>query len=545
MLQLIENPFIEFAAILITSALLGALGRLLKQPLIVAFIAAGILIGSSGFNLIRSTEQILLLSEVGISILLFVVGLKLDISLIRSTGKVSTLTGLGQVVFTSIFGFIIGKVLGYENLIALYIAIALTFSSTIIIVKLLSDKKEIDSLHGQIAVGFLIIQDIVVVIMMIFLSALGTGTGENIAFDVFIVFLKGIGMLLIVGLLMKYVLPVLLKKLADSVELLVLFSVSYAILLAAAGDIMGFSKEVGAFVAGISLASTEYREIISGRLLGLRDFLLLFFFINLGAQIDLSLLNVQIIPAVVFSLFVLIGNPLIVLLIMGMMGYRKRTSFLAGLTVAQISEFSLILATMGFTLGHIDHETMGLITLVGLITIGLSTYMIIYSHQLYTKLSPLLVIFERKIAYRETGDKAYRGDPVDVIIFGLGRYGNNVAKSLSRENYKILGVDFDPKLVSSWRNKGKNAQYADVEDPEITAILPLSKAKFVISTISDVTINLSLLKYLKEADYKGKIALTVHHNKDAERLTKAGADIILFPFVDAASSIIKNLTMHK
>ncbi|MDQ3192262.1 MAG: cation:proton antiporter [Bacteroidota bacterium] len=545
MQHLIENPFIEFAAILITSAVFGALGRLLKQPLIVAFIAAGIIIGPSGLNLIRSLDQIHLLAEIGISILLFVVGLKLDINLIRSTGIVSTLTGLGQVVFTSIFGFLIGKLLGYDHLQALYIAVALTFSSTIIIVKLLSDKKEIDSLHGQIAVGFLIIQDIVVVIMMIFLSALGAGKGESMAFDVLFVFLKGIGVLAIVGLLMKYVLPGLLKKLADSAELLVLFSVSWAILLAAAGEIMGFSKEVGAFVAGISLASSHYREIISGRLIGLRDFLLLFFFINLGSQLDLSLLGAQITNSLIFSLFVLIGNPLIVLLIMGLMGYRKRTSFLAGLTVAQISEFSLILATMGFTLGHIDSETMGLITLVGLITIGISTYMIIYSHQLYNKLSPLLIIFERKIAYRETDDKAYKGESVDVIIFGLGRYGKNIAKSLDRQNYKILGVDFDPKLVSLWQNKGKLAQYADVEDPEITTILPLEKAKFVISTISDVTINLSLLKYLKEANFKGKIALTVHHNRDAERLNKAGADIILFPFVDAASHIIKKLSHNE
>jgi hypothetical protein len=355
------------------------------------------------------------------------------------------------------------------------------------------------------------------------------------------VFLKGIGIILFVGLLMKYVLPKLLHYLANSAELLVLFSVSWAVILAATGDVMGFSKEVGAFLAGISIASTHYRETISGRLMSLRDFLLLFFFINLGSQLDLTLLGAQIVPSLIFSAFVLIGNPLIVLLIMGLMGYRKRTSFLAGLTVAQISEFSLILATMGFTLGHIQAETMGLITLVGLITIGLSTYMIIYSNDLYTKLAPMLQIFERKLAYREKDDKIYVGEPVDAIIFGLGRYGNNIAKSLTESQVKILGVDFDPKLVNRWHKKGRKAQYGDVEDPELHSSLPLEQVKFVISTLSDVNLNLALLKHLKSNSYKGQVALTVHNYKDGERLKKAGADIILYPFVDAAKNIAEKL----
>jgi Kef-type K+ transport system membrane component KefB len=543
MQNLLANPFFEFALILVVSTAVGALGRVLKQPLIVSFIAAGIIIGPSALNLIQSPEQIHLLAEIGISILLFVVGLKLDINLIRSRGTVSLMTGLGQVIFTSVFGFLIGKLIGYGNMESLYIAVALTFSSTIIIVKLLTDKKEIDSLHGQIAVGFLIVQDIVVVIIMIFLSALGAGTeAESPALAVFTVFLKGIGIILLVGLLMKKVLPRLLHLLAASAELLVLFSVAWAVILAALGDVLGFSKEVGAFLAGVSLASTQYREVISGRLISLRDFLLLFFFINLGSQLDLSLLGAQVIPAIIFSIFVLIGNPLIVLLIMGLMGYRKRTSFLAGLTVAQISEFSLILAAMGFTLGHIEAETMGLITLVGLITIGLSTYMIIYSSELYSLLSPFLSIFESPLAYKRKDDKIYTGQPVDAIIFGLGRYGNNISISLSKENnMSVLGIDFDPNLVKRWQKKGRNAQYGDVEDPELHAVLPLSEAKVVISTLNDPHQNLALLKYLKEVGYTSKVALTVHTSRDGEMLKKAGADIILYPYVDAANQLAKKI----
>jgi Kef-type K+ transport system membrane component KefB len=359
------------------------LGRFLRQPLVVSFIGVGILVGPFGLGLLESIEQIHLLSELGIAVLLFVVGLKLDLTLVKSIGKVATLTGLGQVLFTSVIGYFIGLQLGFAHLTSLYIAIALTFSSTIIIVKLLSDKKEIDSLHGQISIGFLIIQDLVVVLLMITLSAIGTETTDAPGLTILLVVLKGFGLLLFVGLLMKFVLPWLVNKLARTPELLILFAMAWALALSAFGDFLGFSKEVGAFLAGISLASTEYREVLSGRMATLRDFLLLFFFLHLGSTLDLGIIGDQIVPAILFSLFVLIGNPLIVLVIMGIMGYRKRTAFLAGLTVAQISEFSLILAALGMSLGHIDETTMGLITLVGLITIGLSTYLILYSHQIY------------------------------------------------------------------------------------------------------------------------------------------------------------------
>ena len=540
-MEIISNPFFEFAAILIISALVGLVGRFLRQPLIVAFIGVGILVGPWGLDLLESIDKVHLLADLGIAILLFAIGLKLDLTLIKSTGKVALLTGMGQVLFTSLFGYLIALAFGFSSLIALYVAVALTFSSTIIIVKLLSDKKEIDSLHGQISIGFLIVQDIVVVLVMIFLSALGVEEISNPVFDISLVVLKGLAMLAVVGLLMRYVLPGVVKAMVHSQELLILFSISWALILAAVGDYLGFSKEVGAFLAGISLASTDYREIISSKMTTLRDFLLLFFFINLGAGLDLSLIGEQIKPAVVFSLFVLVGNPLIVLVIMGLMGYRKRTSFLAGLAVAQISEFSLILATMGLQLGHIDDETMGLITLVGLITIGLSTYMILYSHQIFEFLSPVLRIFERNDPHRERQKKHLEKVQYNVIIFGLGRYGNNIAKSLERIGRKVMGVDFDPSAVERWKNKGRTAQLGDAEDPDLPEILPMKNVRLIISTLSDYEINLHLLKILKHHKFEGRIALTQHHADHAQKLVDAGADMILFPFVDAVENLTEKL----
>jgi Kef-type K+ transport system membrane component KefB len=535
--DIVQHPFYEFALILFFAALLGGIGQLLRQPLIVMFIALGILLGPSVLDIVKSKDNIHLLAEIGIAILLFIVGLKLDLRVIRSVGKIALLTGLGQVIFTSLIGYGIGVALGFTPLHSFYIAVALTFSSTIIIVKLLSDKKEIDSLHGQIAVGFLIVQDIVVILVMIVLSTIRRQEELTIAEDVVKTLLSGGLLLLITLVMMKWVIPGLSYFLARSQEMLTLFAIAWAVSLASLGDIMGFSGEVGAFLAGISLASTNFRDVISSRLVSLRDFLLLFFFVSLGSNLNLALMGSQIPAALVFSFFVLVGNPLIVLIIMGVMGYRKRTSFLAGLTVAQISEFSLIFAGLGLAVGHITEEIMGLITLVGLITIGLSTYLILYSHQIYEAIAPALSFFQRKIPYQELSYNVENQRGYDLIIFGLGRFGNKIADMLDHKGeISYLGVDFDPQVVKAWQEKGRNIVYGDLEDPEILEQIPYRTSKCIISTVSDRNHSLQLMHTLKHSGYRGKIYVTALHERDLMVLQQSGADQVLLPHQMAATN---------
>lgn len=545
MLEIVSiSVFYEVAALLVLAAAVGLVGVLLRQPLIVSFIAVGIIAGPSLLDIARSDAQIDLLAELGIAVLLFLVGLKLDVKLVRTLGLVALTTGLGQVAFTSIIGFALGLALGLDVVTSLYVAVALTFSSTIIIVKLLSDKREIDSLHGRVALGFLIVQDLVVVLAMLVMSGIGAGAkSEGSALvDIALVFGYGALMLLAVALFIRFVADRLVERLARAPELLMCFAIGWAALMAATGDYLGFSKELGGLLAGVSLASTQFREAMAARLAPLRDFLLLFFFIALGARLDLSLLGQQIPSALTFSLFVLIGNPLIVLVIMGAMGYRKRTGFLAGLTVAQISEFSLIFAAVGVSLGHISAETLGLVTLVGLITISLSTYMITYSHHLYTWLEPLLGPFERRNTSREVVGQT---DPVqkryDVLLFGLGRYGSAITHRLIQQDCRVLGVDFNPSVVREWQKEGLDVAYGDATDPELVASLPLAGVKWVVSGIPEhqtgVThedARLGLIDALRSAGFTGRVAITAHRGSDAERFAAGGADLILQPFRDAA-----------
>ena len=536
-----ENQFYELGFILGVAALLGLLGTIFRQPLIVAFIAVGIIVGPTWLGVTEESEELELLAEVGIAVLLFVVGLKLDLQVIRTMGRVALITGLGQVAFTSAIGFVLAFVLGYDLAASAYIAIALTFSSTIIIVKLLSDKREIDSLHGRIAVGFLIVQDIVVVLTMIAISAVGTGEDPGPLREAALVVGKGALMLAGVAFLMRYIIPRAVPVLARSQELLVLSAIAWAVGLAVIGDSLGFSKEVGAFLAGVSLASTPFRESISGRLTSVRDFLLLFFFVNLGAGLEFKGLGDQVVPAIVLSLFVLVGNPLVVIAMMGAMGYRRRTGFLAGLAVAQISEFSLIFAALGVSLGHIDSDTLGLITLVGVITIGLSTYLIIYSHPLYDRFGHLLKPFERSAAHPE--DEA--GDlpaTTDVILFGLGRYGSAIAAGLRDRGDRVLGIDFDPEAVRHWRERGWPVHYGDAEDPELLHSLPLSSARYVVCAAPTFDANLALLRGLHHEGYGGRIVLTARSEGEANRLQELGTHVILRPFQDAAVRAVEELT---
>lgn len=547
-----SSVFSEISVLVLLAAVLGFAGLLLRQPLVVAFIAAGILAGPDVLGLVRSEDFIATLSQISIAVLLFLVGLKLDVNLVRNLGKVAVATGLGQVGFTAFFGFILCLVMGLDWLSALYIAVALTFSSTIIIVKLLSDKQEIDALHGKIALGFLIVQDIFVVLAMVAVSAIGLGGGPDGGGlrDLAFLTLGAVGLLGFAYVFIRWIANPLLAQVARSSELLVIFAVGWAAGFAAVADLIGLGKELGGLLAGVSLASTPMRDAIGARLASLRDFLLLFFFLSLGAGLDLSTLGAQVGPAAVLSLFVLIGNPLIVLAIMGYMGYRKRTGFLAGLTVAQISEFSLIFMAMGIALGHVDDAAMGLVTLVGLVTIALSVYMITWSHKLYALCEPLLGLFERKQAFRELEEDSPErpGDRYDFIILGLGRYGCRIGQGLRAKGYRLLGVDFDPEALRNWRDMGLDAHFGDATDPEFVAHLPLAGVKGVISAVprargplSEADGHAALLHALSAAGFGREVAVTVNRADEGGTYRDMGATLILSPFEDAADGAVRKI----
>lgn len=257
---ILGNLFEEIALLLLAAVAAGVLAIRLRQPLIIPFIIVGIIAGPVGFNIVKSTDQLHVFAEMGLALLLFVVGLKLDPQSIKRTGMASLATGLGQIAFTGIIGFIILRAIGMPPVPSIYVAGALTLSSTILIIKLLSDKGEADSLHGRISIGFLIVDDIVVILAMVVLSGFAVTSTKTPGMQALLILVKGGGLFLGVWILNKFIFPRLLPIVSRSMELLVIFGITWAIALSTVSELMGFSKEIGAFVAGLSLASTFERN---------------------------------------------------------------------------------------------------------------------------------------------------------------------------------------------------------------------------------------------------------------------------------------------
>jgi Kef-type K+ transport system membrane component KefB len=491
--------FLELGVVVIIALVVSLVMRALRQPLIIGYIVTGILVSPYVFNLISSTDSMQTFASMGVAILLFMVGLNLNPKVIKEVGKVSLVTALGQLLFTFGIGFSICLALGFSYIISAYIAIALSFSSTIIIMKLLSDKGDSSTLYGKISIGFLIVQDLVAILILMIVSSFSDGQ----SFYSIVVQRVGMGILLIGGLFLVayFVLKPATKFIAKSQELLLLFSIAWAFALASLFEYAGFSIEIGALLAGITLSVSPYRYEIGSRMKPLRDFFLLLFFIVLGSQLQFTNFSGAIMPIVLLSLFVLIGNPLIVMTLMGAMGYTKRSGFFCGLTVSQISEFSFILVALGVSVGHIPGDILSIVTLIGLVTMAGSSYMITANQRVYNGISRYLSIFERKGKKKDEG-RYHRHEDYDILLFGYNRIGYSLEKSFKKLKKTFLVIDNNPETILRLAKARVECRYGDAEDTELLEELPIEKAKMVISTIPEHDTNVLLIKKVLDKNPK-------------------------------------------
>ncbi|MEK6839368.1 MAG: cation:proton antiporter [Nanoarchaeota archaeon] len=529
-----EDIFLEVGIIIIATTILALIFRLFKQPPIVAYIFTGVILGPLVLNIITTSEILDIFSKIGIAFLLFVVGLSLNVKILREVGKVSFYTGMGQVLFTTIIGYFVIKYFGFSSLESAYMGIAFAFSSTIIIVKLLSDKNDLDTLYGKISLGFLLIQDALAILLLIFLSTfsngkLTTGIGSAV--------LSAIALCLVAFLANKLFLTKFFERAARSQEILFLSAISWCFALAMFAQLLGFTLEIGAFLAGVTLASIPYSTEISNKVKPLRDFFMILFFVIMGSSLVFTNLEHQLPAIIIISLFVLIGNPLILMIIMGVMGFKSRTGFLCGLTVAQISEFSLILAAMGKELGHFSGDIVSMISAVGIITITFSTYMITYNEKLFSIFAPYLKIFERKSILEEKMSLHKKSNKYEIILLGQHRMGYSILKNLLKKKSKVLVVDYNPTVIKDLVRKNIPCLYGDVADPEILHALKQHKPKIIISTISQFEDNALITKIFREMDRNIMIITTANTTKKAIELYKEGADYVIIPHILSGEKI--------
>lgn len=520
-----EPIFAQLGLSIMLAVVCAGVARLLKQPLIIGYIVAGVLASPYGFNLVQSGDSIRTFAEIGVAILLFLVGLNLNPKIIKEVGKVSLIAGLGQIIFTASIGFLLALLIGFTPMVAVFIAVALTFSSTIIILKLLSDKGDVETLYGRIAIGILIVQDLAAIFILMTMASMSQGS--NFGLLVVNTFVPAI--LLIVALvgLSITVLPKITRYIARSQEYLLLFAIGWCLALALVFEQLGLSIEAGALMAGISLSTSPFRFEMSSRMRILRDFFLVLFFIWLGSQMVFTMPSTHIVAAIVLSLFVLIGNPLIVLILMGRLGYSKRTAFMTGLTVAQISEFSLIIMALGVRSGYVSQEILSLVTIIGLITIAGSSYMIIYNRPLFKLLSPMLTVFEKKGS--KIDEPHHMKNPPDIVLFGYNRIGYDLLKSFRKLRREFLVIDYDPDVVLELSTEGVPCQFGDAADPELVAELDLSDLRMAVSTIPDFDTNMLLIRAIRERKKDAIIICVSHQIDESMKLYDEGATYVIMP----------------
>ena len=519
-----NDVFLELSLVIIVVFSVSLLMRILRQPLLIGHILAGILVGPLVFNIVHASDTLDIFAHFGIALLLFIIGLGLNPKLIKEVGKTATLTGIAQILFTTALGWLIVRALGYDSLIALYIAIALAFSSTIIVLKLLSDKKESHRLYAKISIGFLLIQDICATLILIAVAALNQDDlSHSLIYELPV---KGIVLAGALWLTAVWLLPKLKNLISGNQEFLFIFSIAWGLGVGALFHKSGFSLEVGALAAGVTLASQPYAAEIASRLRPLRDFFIIMFFVSLGTAIQFAVLTTIIPQAILLSLFVLIGNPLIVMIIMGLLGFTKKTGFKAGLAVAQISEFSLIFIALVTTnlSQDLNEQVLGLITLVALITITLSSYMIIYADRIYDFIAHLLDIFERKNVKKEQV-----GQQPELLLIGYTKGGEQFIKAFQELKKPYLVVDYNPEIIDHLEQSNLPHTYGDISDLELVEELGLHKIKLLISTLSEFSINHFLANYLSKKNPETIFICSAETPTQAKELYDIGVAYVMLP----------------
>lgn len=533
--------FAQIGLLIGMATIVSLIMRILRQPLIIGHIITGFLVGRFAVGLFQDIETLELFSQLGISFLLFSVGLTLNPKLFREYGLVSIATGFGQVFLTGGVGILICLMLGFGWVASLYVGVALAFSSTVIVMKLLSDKGDLDKLYVKLSIGSLLLQDLIAIVLL-FTIPFVSGAEGNVV-DLLRMLAVGVCAGIAVFLFSHYIMRYLHPYLTRSQELLFLFATSWGIGISALFAGIGFSLEGGALIAGVALSTLPSRHEIAARLAPLRDFFIVVFFILLGAQMIISDIGALLVPAIILSVFVLIGNPLLQLIVMGFLGYRKKTSFQTGMMAAQISEFSLILVALGVSLGQVTSGVLTMVTLVGLITIFISSYLILYSDTLYRYLRGYLHIFERKGAK----ERRLRTHTHEAILIGGGRIGSDFIRLFKEDGTDFLVVEHDPEVTGKLAFEKVPHEFGDASDPDFLEELNMGQARLIVSTIPEFETNRLILQIAKRHRTDIVVMLVAHRVDEALELYEEGADYVVLPHFlggSYAASLVRTFTEH-
>ncbi|MBU0666157.1 MAG: cation:proton antiporter [Nanoarchaeota archaeon] len=519
------NIFFDIGLIIIFATILGYIGKKLKQPLIPIYILAGLIIGPVGFGIITDTETIRTLAEVGIAFLLFMVGLELEFKKLKDVGVASVIGGSIQILIMFFIGMVLAFWLGFAREQIIYLGLIVSFSSTMVVIKLLSDKEELDTLHGRIIIGILLMEDLFAIIALTSLQTINNFTFIFFAAAI----LKGFGLLVIAFIASKYLFPQIFKIGAKSTEMLFLLSITTCFAFGIISTYFGFSIAIGAFIGGITLANLPYNTEIASRVKSLRDFFSTLFFVSLGMELVLTNISHWIPTLIVLTLLIVVFKPLLITIIWCITGYKRKTALLTGISLAQTSEFSLIIVAQGVILGHVSQDFMSIATILAIITISITTYLIKFDDQIYEKIKNKIKFFEKLNKNKKEVNYINKNSEHTVVLIGYDRIGYSIARTLEKLKKDYLVVDFNPDIIKNLVKEKTPCIYGDFGDIEILEKLKLKHVEMVISTIPTMNANELLINKIKEVNKTATIIVTSLTIDDSLELYKLGADYVIIP----------------
>lgn len=519
-----DNIFAGLSIIIAVGAVVALLMRAIKQPLLIGHIFTGIIVGPVAFNVLDNPNSLQVFGDIGIALLLFIIGLGMNPSVIKEVGKASAVTGVAEVGLVTVFGWLILHSLGLSNHQAAFVAFGLGINSTIVALKLLGDKKELGRLYGKLTIGTSLVEDVVAAVALLLVASAKDGRLFSAGPLVALAF-KGALVGLAMYIVSKELLPRIQKIVASDQELLFLTSIAIGLGSAALFAKIGFSMEVGALAAGVLLASRPYAQEVAARLRPLRDFFVIVFFIALGTELTFNNFSAIFWPFVIGTLVVVVLKPTIIMASLGFLGYTKRTSFMTAATLSQVSEFSIIFVILAAQKGLISHQTVSLLTFIALASIAISTYLVTYSDKVFGYLKDHLDMFERKKA---EGEKL-PSERNDLVLFGYQRGGHEFINLFKKLKMSYVVIDYDPEVVDLIEQRKINYLYGDATDVELLEEAGVEHAKMVVSTIPDVQVNLFLVHFVRKKN--PRIILIMHADDpfEAAKLYEAGASYVILP----------------
>ena len=529
----------DFALIIVAATVIGLIARQLGQPTIVAYIITGVVLGPVVLDVVTVEGLVGHMAELGLGFLLFLLGMKMRFDDIREILGPITNIAIGQTVLQTALAFLVALLLGFGTTEVLVIALATVFGATPIIVKVLTDKDEITSLPGRIDVGVLIIQDIYLVVVLALFSADQLGDASQIAQTLAVIFV----MMGFIGLFSiassRYLLPPLFRRIANNKDVFLVVAIAWAFLFIAIAEGFNLSVEVGAFLAGLSLAQLPYSKELEDRITPITDFFILIFFASIGLQIEsVASLFAYWQEAVFASIVLMVGNFWIMFYLIDREEFSVETSFLGSINMVQVSEFSLVVGALALTQGYIDADILGYLTLMALMTMTVSTYIISYNHAIYERVQPWFSRFHADENVTE-GIQAYEDH---AIAIGYDEITEGALPLLEARYGDVVVIDRKTEHIAELHEEDRYEYvFGDFRHTEVRKASGLKRAKFIISSTVEVDVNEVLLN---EARDDAIVFVEAGRIEDAYSLYEKGASYVIMSTFLAAEKLSSHLRLY-